>query len=197
MSEFWFHKLPWLSAARAETATNPLTVADIHTQHGAFVFASLQRLGVRGPGLPDAHQEVFLVVHRRLSTYEPNTSVTAWLHAICRRVAAAHRRKAHRRREVPIEFECDIGDLSADPSEDFERYQQRQLVERLLDTLDLDRRTVLVMYEIEGMQCEQIALLLGIPVGTVYSRLHLARRDFNAAVARFEARERGLRGGVS
>jgi RNA polymerase sigma-70 factor (ECF subfamily) len=52
------------------------------------------------------------------------------------------------------------------------------------------------MYEIEGMQCEQIARLLAIPVGTVYSRLYLARRDFEAAMMRFEARERRGRGGL-
>jgi RNA polymerase sigma-70 factor (ECF subfamily) len=65
----------------------------------------------------------------------------------------------------------------------------------MLDALDLDKRAVFVMFEIEGMGCEEIASVLGIPVGTVYSRLHVARRDFEKALARHRAREARMPGG--
>jgi len=159
-------------------------LTSVHARHAEYVFASLQRLGVRGVALEDAHQEVFLVVHRRLSSYDGRSSMPAWLFGICRRVAAAHRRKAHRRHEVSVDPDWDIEDVEADPEQALVRGQERREVERVLDMLDLDKRVVLVMYEIEGIECDRIAAQLGIPVGTVYSRLHAARRDFEKAMTR-------------
>lgn len=171
-------------------------LASVHARHADFVFASLQRLGIRGASIEDAHQEVFLIVHRRLSSYDGRSCMTAWLFGICRRVAAAHRRKAHVRREVPIDPDCEIDHVEADPEEQFARGEARRKAHSVLDMLDIDRRAVLIMFELEGMQCEKIAALLGIPVGTVYSRLHAARRDFENAMVRFDAREANGRRGL-
>ena len=44
--------------------------------------------------------------------------------------------------------------------------------------MDLDHRAVFVLYELEGESCEQIAQILDVPVGTVFSRLHTARKNF-------------------
>lgn len=190
MSRLWDQSLAWLGLASVEETTTDLSLADVHTRYGAFVFACLQRFGLREEDVFDAHQEVFLVVFRRLDSYSPSCSMTAWLFGITRRVAAAHRRRAHRRREVSVDPDLDIEDLNCNVEDQLSRWQTRRLVERLLDSLDLDRRVVLVMHEIEGMECSQIATLLGIPVGTVHSRLHAARRDFEAAMKRHEAREK-------
>ncbi len=191
----WFARSTWFSEVVSVDAAPPLDLVAVHARHGAFVFASLQRLGVRGVALEDAHQEVFLVVHRRLPSYDGRASLTAWLFGICRRVAAAHRRRAHLRHEVPVDPDWDIEDLDADPEEALARGEERRKVERVLDKLDLDKRAVLVMFEIEGIECERIASLLGIPVGTVYSRLHGARRDFEKAMARYETSAAHGKGG--
>jgi RNA polymerase sigma-70 factor (ECF subfamily) len=52
--------------------------------------------------------------------------------------------------------------------------------------MDLEKRAVFVMFEIEQMPCAEIATLLDVPVGTVYSRLHAARKSFEAELARIE-----------
>jgi RNA polymerase sigma-70 factor (ECF subfamily) len=56
-------------------------------------------------------------------------------------------------------------------------------VQQALDTLDHEHRAAFVLYEIEGETCDAIAISFGVPVGTIYSRLHFARRRFLAAYA--------------
>ena len=58
----------------------------------------------------------------------------------------------------------------------------------MLDGLDLEKRAVFVMFELEQMPCAEIAELTGLPVGTVHSRLHAARQQFAEAAARFRRR---------
>jgi RNA polymerase sigma-70 factor (ECF subfamily) len=83
--------------------------------------------------------------------------------------------------------------LHAEPPEriDFDtpeaRYAGREshaLLERLLAKLSPERRATFVLFEVEGVSCEEIAELTGVPVGTVYSRLHLARKQVTAAAKR-------------
>ena len=62
-------------------------------------------------------------------------------------------------------------------------------VQRALDGLDFDHRAVFVLYEIEGEPCDAIAAALGVPVGTVYSRLHHARQRFRDAHAELAGQE--------
>lgn len=190
MSRLWDQSLAWLGLAPVDDSTAQFSLTAVYTRYGSFVFACLQRFGVRGADLLDTHQEVFLVVYRRLDSYDPSCSMTAWLFGITRRVAAAHHRRAHYRREVAVDPDWDVEDVNVDVEGQYSRGQTQRLVERLLDTLDLDRRAVLVMHEMEGMECGHIATLLGIPVGTVHSRLHAARRDFEAAMKRYKAREK-------
>jgi RNA polymerase sigma factor (sigma-70 family) len=66
--------------------------------------------------------------------------------------------------------------------------QARARLESMLDELDPDKRAVFVMFEIDRMSCDEIAALVGVPVGTVYSRLHGARKAFEKSLARWRAR---------
>lgn len=158
----------------------------IHEQYADFVWRTLQRLGVRSADLEDALQEVFIVVHRRLHTFDGSSRMSTWLFGICLRVAAAERRRAHVRREQPT-AELDAKPDSspgADPEHAAMRREAQQRLELALDGLGLERRAVFVMFEIEGMPAGAIAEMLGIPVGTVYSRLSTARAEFSRAVER-------------
>jgi RNA polymerase sigma-70 factor (ECF subfamily) len=166
----------------------PLDVVAVHDLHASFVWCSLQRLGVRPSDLDDVFQEVFLVVHKRLHTFDGSSQLTTWLFGVCLRVAAAHRRRAWFRRETPTDDLPDAEDApSRRPDELLAARQARALVARALDRLDLDKRAVFVMFEIDELPSEEIATMLGVPVGTVWSRLHAARKQFQAAVARLKA----------
>ncbi|MBK6530737.1 MAG: sigma-70 family RNA polymerase sigma factor [Deltaproteobacteria bacterium] len=74
-------------------------VTTVYQAHGDFLWVTLQRLGVRDADRDDVLQEVLVVVHRRLHTFDGRGPMAAWLFGVCFRVAAAHRRRAYVRRE--------------------------------------------------------------------------------------------------
>jgi len=166
---------PLMLGALAQGQARELDAEQVYEQNADFVWRSLQHLGVRDADLEDLGQEVFVTVHRRLSSFDGRSKLTTWLFGICLHLAQRHRRRAYFRFEL----------LHAEPPERVEletpeaRYageQSRQRLERLLDKLSPERRATFVLFEIEGMSCEEIAELTAVPVGTVYSRLHLARK---------------------
>lgn len=162
-----------------------LNVRDIHDRYVDFVWANLHRMGVRSADVPDMLQEVFVVVHRRLHTFDGSSKMSTWLFGICARVAASHRRRAHVRREEPVEaVREDAHDDT--PEKAAIARDQAALLASLLDTLPPEKRAVLVMFELEELSCGEIAEQLGVPVGTVYSRLHSARDALKAAYTRHE-----------
>jgi RNA polymerase sigma-70 factor (ECF subfamily) len=99
------------------------------------------------------------------------------LYGIALRVAASHRRRLGRRRESAF----DEGNLTTDapcPATVLEKRQAAATVEHILNSMTVAKRAVFVMFELEGLSCEQIAVLQGAKLGTVYSRLHHARSHF-------------------
>jgi RNA polymerase sigma-70 factor (ECF subfamily) len=165
-----------------------LDVASVHAAHGDFVWATLQRLGARDADLEDRFQEVFLVVHQRGAEFEGRSRITTWLFGICLRVMAAHRRRAWVRRERVSDDLPEARSTDA-PDHDLEAADARRRLAEILDAMDLDRRAVFVMAVLEEMPADEIATILGVPVGTVYSRLHAARAQFESALRRLEARD--------
>jgi RNA polymerase sigma-70 factor (ECF subfamily) len=158
----------------------------VYEAHGEFVWKSLYRLGVAECDLEDMVQEVFVVVHRRLDSYDGTAKLTTWLFGISLRVASTYRRTAHRRKEIAVDplLADERIDASATPEEALSLRQARGRLSSVLDRMDLEKRAVFVMFEIEQMPCADIAALLDVPVGTVYSRLHAARKVFEAELSR-------------
>lgn len=164
----------------------------VHDQHADLVWATLQRFGVPPEDLEDAFQDVFIVVHQRLADFDGGARLSSWLFEICRRVASTHRRRAKKRRERTCETPSeDLVDGASGPERLAEERQAREQLARILDAMDPDRRAFFVMFEIEEMPCDEIASLAGIPVGTVYSRLHAARREFSRLLEEERCRARG------
>lgn len=167
-----------------------MTLTRIYEQHADFVFRILRRLGVPASDVADATQEVFLTVHRALPEFQGRSSVPTWLFTICRSVARDRRRRAHRRYEV---LDATLVDAEPDTSGDvaigFEQREQLMELDRLLDALSEEQRDVFILFELERMTGAEIADALGIPQGTVFSRLRLARAAFRAALSRHRANE--------
>jgi RNA polymerase sigma-70 factor (ECF subfamily) len=153
--------------------------------HASYVWNTLRRFGVSPPDLEDGTQDVFIQVARHLGDYDRARPVRPWLFGFAFRVASQYRRRAHRRYETsgsshPREA-VDPGPL---PDARIAAAQDRQLVLDALEAIDLDRRAVFVLHEIDGVSVDEIARALGIPVNTAYSRLRVARSEFAAAVKR-------------
>ena len=176
-------------------AVAPATALDVRTiyrEQGRFVWLSLQRLGIHPSDLDDIAQDVFMVVHRRLDTFDRRARISTWLFGICMRVAANYRRRRRWTREV-LSGGCEDERPSALAAADdiLVRREQRELAERALNRLEVAKRATFVMFELESLSCNEIAELMNVPVGTVYSRLHSARRQLEKNLARDLAR-RGL-----
>lgn len=173
-----------------------MTFGEVYAQHFRFVWRSLRRLGVPESDAPDGVQDVFLIVHRRLPEFEGRSKITTWLYSICFRVARDRRKLAHiRRRAHDDEPLLDCADDRTDVGAEAERRQALALLEVILDELPLEQRAVFTLFELDGMKGEEIAELLDVPLGTVHSRLRLARDAFRRAVARLNARDQFRLGG--
>jgi RNA polymerase sigma-70 factor (ECF subfamily) len=137
-------------------------------------------------------QEVFAVVHQRLHTFDRGASMKAWVFGIAMRVAAAHRRRAHVRREQPFDVVPEPADAMNEPTPEdaAAAAEARARLNAILDAMDIEKRAVFVMYEVDEVPADEIAAILGIPLNTVHSRLRLARKQFQETLARFEARDR-------
>jgi RNA polymerase sigma-70 factor, ECF subfamily len=152
---------------------------DLFDAEFGFVCRALQRLGVRSGDVPDVAQELFLTVHRALPAFDVARPVRPWLCGFSVRFAANYRRLG-RLADLPPDV---LERQSVPPSNDVEA---RDLVLKMLDQLDFDRRTVIVMHDMEGFAAPEIAEGLGIPLNTVYSRLRLAREELRAVARRLQ-----------
>jgi RNA polymerase sigma-70 factor (ECF subfamily) len=168
------------------TPARPLDLREVFTMHAPYVWNTLRRLGVHGADLEDLTHDVFTQVHRHLHEFEPSRPVKPWLFGFAFRIASQHRKRSARRREAPLDR--DPVDPAALADACMAAEQDRRLVLEALDTIDLERRAVFVLYEIDGATIEEIARSLGIPANTAYSRLRVARAEFAAAVKRLRLR---------
>lgn len=178
-----------IPAAPALVAGHRLSVEDVFRDHGAFVLRLLRRLGVPDADLDDLTQDVFMIVHRALDRYEERNQMRAWLYRICVREASRLRR---RRPPTTNAIDIDLVTESAGPGpeEALQASQARADFDRLLSSLDEDRRTVFVLYEVEELPMDDVAKVVGCPLATAYSRLRAARKMVLAAAKRLEAQRR-------
>ena len=151
-----------------------------------FVWRNLRRLGVNEAEVNDKTQEVFVIAHRRFGEFEERGhGPRAWLFQIAIRVASDARR--HNRRH-PVDADGGIAQeresIPAPQADALDARRQLDQLDRALNTIDVGRRAVLVLHEIEEMTAPEIARVLGIPLNTVYSRLRVGREELEDAMAR-------------
>lgn len=159
----------------------------IFAECAPFVWRALRRLGVRDADLKDVSQEVFLVVHRKLTTFDGRSSARTWVYGITLRVASDYRRLAQHRRER-MTAEPPERAQPASQHDDLERRRALAWLDEVLDSLDETKRAVFVLFEIEQVPMDEIAEAVGCPVQTAYARLYAARKHVEAAARREQAR---------
>jgi RNA polymerase sigma-70 factor, ECF subfamily len=160
-----------------------MTTEELFRQHAPFVGRFLARLGLPPEQARDALQEVFLVVHRN-GGYRPGLAKpTSYLAGIAIHTANKHRRRERidrlRHSEASPEH---VASQSADPTRTLQSQQELARLQLALDRLPDELRTTLVLVKIEGESCLSVAAALGWPVGTVYWRLHEARKKLQLAL---------------
>ncbi len=148
-----------------------------------LVLAWCRRMGGPKVDAEDAAHDVLVIVLTRMEGLRRDDRFESWLYGITRRVLAAHRRRAWVRRWVPG-IPPEAADRRADPCREAERSETVAEVHDLLDRMPARQREVLVLCEVEDRTDAEAALLLGIPVGTVKSRLRSARTRFRSLARR-------------
>jgi RNA polymerase sigma-70 factor (ECF subfamily) len=157
-----------------------------------FVARVLRNAGTPQADVDDDVQRTFIIAARRLDDVRPG-SEKSFLLQTALNVAAHARRTLARRREVAVEQAPERFDLRANPEQLADQKRVRQLLDQILSRMTDDLRTVFVLYEFEEMSMAEIADALGIPAGTVASRLRRARADFRARVGAIEGLSMGER----
>lgn len=147
---------------------------------GAYdrLYAVAHRMLRDGQAAEDAVQEALIKAWRDLRSLRERDRFDAWVHRLL--VRACYDQSRQRRR-----FSVEVGEIlveRADPSDDYARANNRDEIERAFLRLSMDHRSVLVLTHYLGLSAPEVARILGIPTGTVYSRLHYATRTMRAAL---------------
>jgi RNA polymerase sigma-70 factor, ECF subfamily len=153
-----------------------------------FVFRVLRSLGVHPDRLEDAAQDVFTVVHRKLSDFEGRSSIRTWLFAIAHRVASDHRRREKRKSSLLAPLSAELTDEGVSPQAHVEGQQAADFVDEFVKSLSAEKRTVFALAFMEEMPAPEVAEALGIPLNTAYSRIRNVRADLRKALERRKLR---------
>ncbi len=148
-------------------------------RHHTFICRLLRRLGVADSAIEDLVQSAFMVLAGKLDAV-PAGSERAFLCATAQHLSADFRRRASARYETSGTLAVDTVDPMPRADELLEQKRARQLLDRILSELNLELRTVFVLFELERLTMAEIAELSGLAPGTVASRLRRARESFFA-----------------
>ena len=168
------------SIAMPASDTAPASFEEAYRAYADITERWAQQLGGAGVDADDVVQEVFLVVSRQLGRFRGDARFSTWLFEITRKIAANHRRRHRWRFWRTGAPHAAASEPSASPTPDAE-LERRQTIDQLyraLDKLPEKYRTVLVLYEIEGMSTQEIADLRQLNLSTVRVQLGRARECF-------------------
>jgi len=168
----------------------------LYEENFKFIWRAARRLGVDPADTDDVVQEVFVVAHRKLPEFERRAQVKTWLYRILLRVIrhylrAQGRKPGHRPVAALDELEGLHDQRDAGPAAAAEQKDAVRVLDALLARLDAEKREVFVLAEIEELSSVEIAEILGANLNTIYSRLRVARQEFERAVQRFRTHELG------
>ena len=179
-------RLSPLDVVLEQQAGTTLSFEQVYSSSFNDVARWVRALGGLAPDVEDLTQEVFLVVRRKLHAFD-GRNLRGWLYRIAQRTVRDYRRRAWFRRvllgggSTPHAYETAVSD--SDPSDIFERKEAEGLLHGLLAQMSEVRRTTFILFEVEGYSGEEIAEMQGIPLNTVWTRLHHARKEFFRLIA--------------
>jgi len=154
-------------------------------QHIDFVARVLRNAGTPTSEIDDEVQRTFITAARRIDDVRLGSERGFLLQTALHQAAHA-RRTAARRREVLVDEVPEFGATVATPEDLSDQRRARQLLDRVLGEMHVDLRAVFIAYEFEELTMVEIAEALGLPQGTVASRLRRARAEFQERVRQLE-----------
>jgi RNA polymerase sigma-70 factor, ECF subfamily len=172
-------ELQLIRAAQGGDAAAFRALFDLHFH---FVLRSCSALGLAPADADDALQETFLVAHRKLRQFREGR-FAPWLYRIAANIVSARHRTARLRQALGALWLPRDNQHAAGPDAAVQESEARRDVARVLSRMSPRKREVFALFELEGRSGEEIAAQVGVSLGTVWTRLFHARRDF-ARIAR-------------
>ena len=164
-------------------AGRPEAFGELVLRHQDRLFNSVARILDNPEDAADAVQDAFINAYVSLGSFKGDAEFFTWLYRIAFNTAVSLKRR--RKQLVSLDGARD-GEAAIDPADDspesrpgaaLQRSEEEAVLQSALNRLSADHRTVLVLKDIDGLKYEEIAEIMGVPVGTVRSRIHRARLE--------------------
>ncbi|MBN2574761.1 MAG: RNA polymerase sigma factor [Deltaproteobacteria bacterium] len=153
----------------------------LYDRYAPLVHRFSAALGVPVEEREDAAQDIFIAVFRSLRHFRGEAQLSTWIYRIAARHAIRLGRRRRARDLMRLTMLKEKPPIAIDPSE---HSTHVALLDRMLAKLPAKKRTVLVLFEIEGLSAKEISEVVGCPENTVWSRLHHARAEMVKAARR-------------
>lgn len=177
--------IPSGSPAPPARAQEPLDT--LYNQHLAQVKRWARRLAGPTADLEDLVHDIFLVALRKGFQSRGEASVDTWLFSITQRVVWGRRQRSRLRQLLLGRNQGELTPAEPQsPQRELEKREQSVRLYRALDQVSEVYRTTLILYELEELSGEEVARLTGVPLGTVWVRLHRGRTRLLKILAREE-----------
>jgi len=167
-------------------STGTASVPDFDTlarEYSPLLRRFLQRQVGNPATAEDLLQETLIRVARGLENFAGRASPKTWMFAIASNVVTDHlRQPARRQRIVDIEEAADLADGEVAIDERMAFDEMSQCVRDVIDSLPPDYRTALILHDLEDMDCDQTAKVMGVSLGAAKVRIHRARARLKAAL---------------
>ena len=170
----------WISECRDGNAA---AFGALVSRYQDRLFNTVLRLVGNAEDARDVVQEAFLHAYQSLGSFKGDSLFFTWLYRIAVNTAISLKRRQKPALRIQpgdsVEAGIDPPDLSdaTRPGHAIERTEEERAVHEALAKLSPEHRAVLVMKDMDGMKYEDIADVLGVPIGTIRSRLHRARLE--------------------
>jgi RNA polymerase sigma-70 factor, ECF subfamily len=134
------------------------------------------------PAAEDITQEVFLRAYRALPRFRGEASLYSWLYRITLNLCLNYLRQQANRVSTVEDPDASTPPVSADPSSLLENQERERLVRGAIDALPAHYRVAIILRDLEGLSYQEIADILGIPLGTVKSRINFGKHLLREAL---------------
>ncbi|MBI1946197.1 MAG: RNA polymerase sigma factor [Deltaproteobacteria bacterium] len=183
------HVLHVVPGGTAAPSPPPVAVDELFAAHAPFLVRTLERLTGNRAQAEDLAQEAFLVAHRRRADLRADGNPRAWLYRVAMNLLHKSRRSFARELLFlgRVVGERATQARAGEPEQATLERERARRVRAAVAKLPLVHREVFVLFELEGLSGADIALMLDVPVATVWTRLHRAREAFRATWDKTEA----------
>ena len=175
------------SSAHAADSHAADSIDTMYGQHLAKVKRWARRLAGPSADLEDLVHDIFLIALRKRFQFRGEATIDTWLFGITQRVVWTRRRKGQLRQWLFGQNQTMlVPPEPRTPQHELERREQSARLYQALDRLPDVYRTALILYELEELPGEEVARLTGVPLGTVWVRLHRGRERLMQILSRGE-----------